>query len=110
MKGLICHQNCLSTARCTCGIIIYSYCCFFKIQSTFPACGFTYYLINILIALIGTVQWHSYSLPEGISIEREMNQTTFIVIYAEEFYANAQDKPNYDYDDYDNLNCETINR
>ena len=28
--------------------------------------------------------------------------------YAEEYYANVQDEPNYDYDDYDNLNVETI--
>ena len=26
---------------------------------------------------------------------------------AEEYYANAQDEPNYDYDDYDNLNFPT---
>ena len=39
---------------------------------------------------------------------RQRNKPDNIYHYAEEYYANAQDEPNYDYDDYDNLNVETI--
>ena len=37
-----------------------------------------------------------------------MNLTTSIAMLKSSYYANARDEPNYDYDDYDNLDVQTI--
>ena len=68
---------------------------------TFPSCGFVYYLINTIIALIGIVV---YTCVARQYQYRQRDEPDNIYRYAEEYYANAQDEPNYDYDDYDNLN------
>ena len=39
---------------------------------------------------------------------RQRDEPDNIYRYAEEYYDNTQDEPNYDYDDYYNLNVETI--
>ena len=39
---------------------------------------------------------------------RQRDEPDNIYRYSEEYYANAQDEPNYDYDDYDNLDVQTI--
>ena len=72
-----------------------------------PFCGFTivYYLINAVIALIGLI---AFTYTARKYQYRQRDEPDNIYRYAEEYYANAQDEPNYDYDDYDNLNCETI--
>ena len=40
---------------------------------------------------------------------RQRDEPDNVYRYAEEYYAKAQDEPNYDYDNYDNLNVHTIN-
>ena len=73
---------------------------------TFPGlCGFIYCLINTLIALVGIV---AFIIVSRRYQYRQRDEPDNIYRYAEEYYANTQDEPNYDYDDYDNLNCETI--
>ena len=71
----------------------------------FPLCGFIYYLINIALALVGIV---AFIIASRRYQYRQRDEPDNIYRYAEEYYANTQDEPNYDYDDYDNLNCETI--
>ena len=74
--------------------------------SRLPSCGFVYYLINAIIALIGIV---AYTYVAWQYQYRERDEPDNIYRYAEEYYAKAQDEPNYDYDDYDSLNVHTIN-
>ena len=71
----------------------------------FPVCAFLYYLINVAITLIGII---AFVLVARRYQYRERDEPDNIYRYAEEYYANAQDEPNYDYDDYDNLDVETI--
>ena len=71
----------------------------------FPICGFIYYLINIVIALIGII---AFTVVAKCYEYRQRDEPDNIYHYAEEYYANTQDEPNYDYNDYDNLNVETI--
>ena len=40
---------------------------------------------------------------------QERDEPDNIYRYAEDYHANAQDEPNYDYDDHDNLDVHTIN-
>ena len=77
-----------------------------NIVRTFPSCGFVYYLINAIIALIGIV---AYTCVARQYQYRQRDEPDNIYRYAEEYYANAQDEPNYDYDDYDNLDVHTVN-
>ena len=72
----------------------------------FPSCGFVYYLINAIIVLIGIV---AYTCVARKYQYRQRDEPDNIYRYAEEYYANARDEPNYDYDVYDNLNVHTIN-
>ena len=74
-------------------------------DSSFPSCGFIYYLINIAVALTGIV---AYTCITRSYQYRERDEPDNIYRYAEEYYAKAQDEPNYDYDDYDNLNVHSI--
>ena len=69
--------------------------------------GYIYYLINVVIALIGLI---AFTITARRYQYRQRDEPDNIYRYAEEYYANSQDEPNYDYDDYDNLNCETINK
>ena len=76
-------------------------------EHTFPSCGFVYYLINAIIALIGIV---AYTCVARLYQYRERDEPDYIYRYAEEYYANAQDDSDCEYDnDYDNLNVHTIN-
>ena len=74
-------------------------------DSSFPSCGFVYYLINSVIALTGIV---AYSCVSRRYQYRQRDEPDNIYRYAEEYYAKAQDEPNYDFDDYDNLNVYSI--
>jgi peptide/histidine transporter 3/4 len=76
-----------------------------NIVLSFPSCGFVYYLINAIIALIGIVAYTCVARQYQYRVRDEPDN---IYRYAEEYYANAQDEPNYDYDDYDNLDVHTI--
>ena len=71
-----------------------------------PVCTFTYYFINIVIALIGLI---AFALVARKYQYRERDEPDNIYRYAEEYYANAQDETSYGYDNNnDNLNVETI--
>ena len=70
---------------------------------SFPSCGFVYYLINAIIALIGIVAYTCVARQYQYRVRDEPDN---IYRYAEEYYANARDEPNYD---YDNLDVHTIN-
>ena len=70
---------------------------------SFPSCGFVYYLINAIIALIGIVVYTCVARQYQYRVRDEPDN---IYRYAEEYYANAQDEPN---NDYDNLDVHTIN-
>ena len=69
----------------------------------FPVCGFIYYLINVVVALIGIIAFVFVARKYQY---RQRDEPDNIYRYAEEYYANAQDEP--DYDDYDNFNVGTI--
>ena len=69
-------------------------------------CGVIYYALTIVILLIGII---TYVITARKYQYRERDEPDNTYRYAEEYYANAQDEPNYDYDDYDDLNVETIN-
>ena len=74
-------------------------------QHKFPVCGFIYYLVNITIALIGII---AFAFVARRYQYQERDEPDNIYRYAEEYYVNTQDEPNYDYDDYDNLNVQII--
>ena len=76
-----------------------------NLRHHFPICRFIYYLINVVMALIGII---TFALVARRYQYRERDEPDNIYRYAEEYYANARDEPNYDYDDYDNLDIETI--
>ena len=88
-------------------LVIYAPIVFLSETHRFGNGGFTYYLINVVIALIGLI---AFTITARRYQYRQRDEPDNIYRYAEEYYANAQDEPNYDYDDYDNLNCETINK
>ena len=71
----------------------------------FPICGFIYFFLNIVILFIGII---AFTIVARRYQYRVRDEPDNIYRYAEEYYANARDEPNYDYDDYDNLNVETI--
>ena len=74
-------------------------------MSSFPSCGFVYYLVNMVVAFLGMIAfiWVAKKYQN-----RQRDELDNIYRYAEEYYEKAQDEPNYDYDDYDNLNVHTI--
>jgi hypothetical protein len=74
-------------------------------MSLTAVCGFTYYAVSLLIALMGIIAFVFLARRYKY---RQRDEPDNIYRYAEEYYANAQDEHNYDYDDYDNLNVQTI--
>ena len=77
-----------------------------NIKYHFPVCVLIYYLINVVIALIGLV---TFVFVARRYQYRERDEPDNIYRYAEEYYANAQDETSYGYDNnVDNLNVETI--
>ena len=77
-----------------------------KSISSFPSCGFVYYFVNMVVAFFGIIVyvWIARKYQN-----RQRNEPDNIYRYAEEYYEKAQDEPNYDYDNYDNLNVHTNN-
>ena len=65
-----------------------------NIVHSFPSCGFVYYLINVIIALIGIVAYTCVARQYQYRVRDEPDN---IYRYAEEYYANARNGPNYDY-------------
>ena len=81
-----------------------------KFETSFPSCGFVYYLVNILVGLIGLV---AYTWVARRYQYRQRDEPDNIYRYAEEYYDRAHDerfRNSYDYsNDYDNLNVHTVN-
>jgi peptide/histidine transporter 3/4 len=76
-----------------------------RVSSSFPSCGFVYYLINIIVGLIGIL---AFTWTAGRYQNRQRDEPDNIYRYAEEYYDKDQDDPGSDYDNYDNLNVQTI--
>ena len=76
-----------------------------KSTSSFPSCGFIYYLVNMIVAFLGMIAfiWITKRYQN-----RQRDEPDNIYRYAEEYYEKAQEEPNYDYSDYDNLDVHTI--
>ena len=73
----------------------------------FPVCGFVYYLINVVIALIGMIAFMTVARQYQY---RQRDEPDNIYHYAEEYYANNLDETSYGYDnDTNNLDVETTN-
>ena len=73
--------------------------------TAFPSCGFVYFLINMIAALFGII---AYIWVSRKYQHRQRDEPDNVYRYVDEYYSKAQDEPNYDYDDYDNLNVHTI--
>ena len=76
-----------------------------RLSSSFPSCGFAYYLINIIIALIGIV---AYTWAATKYRNRQRDEPDNIYRYAEEYYEKGTNEPSSGYHNYDNLNVQTI--
>ena len=79
-----------------------------KFKTSFPSCGFVYYLVNIIIAVIGLI---AYTWVARRYQYRQRDEPDNIYRYAEEYYDRDQDEHvqnNYDSSDYDNLNVHTV--
>ena len=62
------------------------------------------YLINVVIAFFGIIAF-VFVARKYQTEYRERDEPDNIYRYAEEYYANTQDEPNYDYDAYD---CDNL--
>ena len=74
-----------------------------KLSSPFPSCGFIYYLINIVLGLVGVV---AYTWTARGYRNRQRDEPDNIYRYAEEYY--DKDGPSSFSGKYDNLNVQTI--
>ena len=77
-----------------------------KSTSSFPSCGFIYYLVNMIIVVFGMI---AYIWIARKYRKRQRDEPDNIYRYAEEYYEKIQDESNDDYDDYGNLNVHTNN-
>ena len=82
-----------------------------SLDTSFPSCGFVYYLINILVALSGLV---AYTCVARRYQYRQRDEPDNVYRYAEEYYDRAIDerlRNSYDYsNDIDNLNVHTVDK
>ena len=77
-----------------------------KIETSFPSCGFVYYLVNIAIAVTGLV---TYTWAARRYQYRQRDEPDNIYRYAEEYYDRGHRENNYDYSsDDDNLDVHTV--
>ena len=83
-----------------------------SLETSFPSCGFVYYLINILVALSGLV---AYTCVARRYQYRQRDEPDNVYRYAEDYYDRAIDErlQNSRYDcsnDIDNLNVHTVDK
>ena len=82
-----------------------------NLETSFPSCGFVYYLINILVALSGLV---AYTCVARRYQYRQRDEPDNVYRYAEDYYDRAIDERpqnSYDYsNDIDNLNVHTVDK
>ena len=64
-----------------------------NLSASFPSCGFVYFLVNIVIALLGIVVYIWVAIKYQ---NRQRDKPDNVYHYAEEYYAKAHDEPNYD--------------
>ena len=79
-----------------------------KYKISFPSCGFVYYLVNIVVAVIGLV---AYTWVARSYQYRQRDEPDNIYRYAEEYYDRDRDQldSTYDYsNDHDDLNIHTV--
>ena len=79
-----------------------------RFETSIPSCGFVYYLVNIIVAIIGLV---AYTWVARSYQYRQRDEPDNIYRYAEEYYDrdhNERIQSNYNSSDYDNLNVHTI--
>ena len=77
-------------------------------ETSFPSCGFVYYLVNIVVAVIGLV---AYSWVARRYQYRQRDEPDNIYRYAEEYYDRAHEEHlqnSYDSSDFDNINVHTV--
>ena len=87
------------------GVIILAPFTIWKFEISFPSCGFVYYLVNILVSLIGLV---AYIYISRIYQYRQRDEPDNTYRYAEEYYDRDQDS-SYDYsNDHDHLNVHSL--
>ena len=90
------------------GIIILAPFTIWKFETSFPSCGFVYYFINILVALIGLVVYTCISRRYQYRQRDEPDNT---YRYAEEYYDRDENEfeSSYDYsNDHDHLNVHSL--
>ena len=82
-----------------------------SLKTSFPSCGFVYYLVNIFIALSGLV---AYTYVARRYQYRQRDEPDNIYRSAEDYYDRAIDErlhSSYDYsNDTDNLNVHTVDK
>ena len=71
-----------------------------NVASSFPSCGFVYYLINLVVALLGIV---IYICVTRKYQPRQRDEPDNIFRYAEEYYGKVYDESTSDYKEFDNL-------
>ena len=64
-----------------------------------------YFIVNMIAALFGIIAYIWVSKKYQY---RQRDEPDNVYHYVEEYYSKAQDEPNYDYDDYNNLNVQII--
>ena len=68
-----------------------------KLSTNLPSCGFVYYLINVLVALIGLL---AYTWVARRYQYRQRDEPDNIYRYAEEYYDRAEDESSDGYSEY----------
>ena len=71
-----------------------------RLSSSFPSCGFAYYLINIIVALIGIV---AYTWTASRYRSRQRDEPDNIYRYAEEYYDKVENEPSSNDENFDDL-------
>ena len=70
---------------------------YWRLELTFPSCGFVYYFINIVIGFVGLV---AYMRVARRYQYRQRDEPDNIYLYAEEYYTNSEHEASADYDNH----------
>ena len=77
-----------------------------RFSTSFPSCGFVYYLVNILVVLVGLA---AYTWVARRYQYRQRDEPDNFYHYAEEYYDRALDEHFQNSDNYDSLTVHTEN-
>lgn len=75
------------------------------VENLSPSCGFAYYLINVLIGILGFV---AYTWVARRYKYRQRDELSNIHQFVENYYEKIEDEPGYDYDDLDEHDIHTV--